>query len=52
MSATSSRPGQVVVRDGRCTTVDVGALAAEAQSRQRRLLAAAGLDPRSRWPVT
>ena len=38
--------GRIVVRDGRCTTVDVGALADEAQSRQRRLLATAGLDPR------
>lgn len=30
--------GRVVVRDGRCTTVDVGALAAEAQERQHYLL--------------
>jgi 5-methylthioadenosine/S-adenosylhomocysteine deaminase len=43
--------GRVVVRDGRCTTVDVAALADEAQARQRRLLTAAGLDPRPRWPL-
>jgi 5-methylthioadenosine/S-adenosylhomocysteine deaminase len=43
--------GRVVVRDRRCTTVDVAALAADAHARQRRLLAAAGLDPRPPWPV-
>jgi 5-methylthioadenosine/S-adenosylhomocysteine deaminase len=36
--------GTVVVRDGRCTTVDVAALAAEAQDRQAHLLRTAGLD--------
>jgi 5-methylthioadenosine/S-adenosylhomocysteine deaminase len=35
--------GRVVVRDGRCTTVDVTALAAEAAGRRAHLLAAAGL---------
>ena len=32
--------GRIVVRDGRCTTVDVAALAADAAASQRRLLAA------------
>ncbi|MET0460482.1 MAG: amidohydrolase family protein [Ilumatobacteraceae bacterium] len=44
--------GQVVVRDGRCTTVDVDALVGPAGARQRHLLAVAGLDPRPRWPLT
>jgi 5-methylthioadenosine/S-adenosylhomocysteine deaminase len=44
--------GRLVVRDGRCTTVDVGELAAAAQEAQRRLLADAGLRPQPRWPVT
>jgi 5-methylthioadenosine/S-adenosylhomocysteine deaminase len=43
--------GRVVVRDGHCTTVDVRALAGEAATRQRRLLADAGLHPTARWPV-
>ena len=43
--------GQVVVRDGRCTTVDVDALAGLAVDRQRFLLAGAGLDPQPRWPL-
>jgi 5-methylthioadenosine/S-adenosylhomocysteine deaminase len=43
--------GRVVVRDGRCTTVDVEALADRAVGRQRDLLAGAGLDPRPRWPL-
>ena len=43
--------GTVVVRDRQCTTVDLPALAAEAQIRQRRLLAEAGLDPQPKWPV-
>jgi 5-methylthioadenosine/S-adenosylhomocysteine deaminase len=43
--------GRVVVRDGRCVTVDVDALRAEANAASARLLAAAGLDPRPRWPV-
>jgi len=41
--------GRVVVRDGNCTTVDVAALADEAQRRQRHLLRSAGLAPPSRW---
>jgi 5-methylthioadenosine/S-adenosylhomocysteine deaminase len=44
--------GQVVVRDRACTTVDLRALAAEAQDRQRRILKEVGLDPRPRWPLT
>ncbi len=43
--------GRVVVRDGVCTTVDLPALAAEAQPRQAALLRHAGLDPRPRWPL-
>ena len=44
--------GKVVVRDRQCTTVDLPALAAEAQARQRRLFDQAGLDPRPRWPLS
>jgi 5-methylthioadenosine/S-adenosylhomocysteine deaminase len=43
--------GRVVVRDGQCVTVDVDALRSEANAASSRLLAAAGLDPRPRWPV-
>ena len=43
--------GRLIVRDGRCTTVDVDALADLAVQRQRDLLTAAGLDPRPRWPL-
>ena len=43
--------GRLIVRDGRCTTVDVDALADVAVQRQRDLLTAAGLDPRPRWPL-
>ena len=42
--------GRQVVRDGRCTTVDVGALRAEAQARQRSLLDRAGLTVPHVWP--
>ncbi len=44
--------GRVVVRDGACTTVDRASLTADAHERQRRLLDAAGLDPRPKWPLT
>jgi 5-methylthioadenosine/S-adenosylhomocysteine deaminase len=44
--------GRVVVSDGECTTVDLPTLAAEAQIRQRTILAEVGLDPRPRWPFT
>jgi 5-methylthioadenosine/S-adenosylhomocysteine deaminase len=43
--------GRVVVRDGRCTTVDEGALAFEASKRQRDVLARAGLAIPQRWPA-
>lgn len=42
--------GRVVVRDGSCTTVDVGGLAALAADHQARLLRDAGLHPSPRWP--
>jgi 5-methylthioadenosine/S-adenosylhomocysteine deaminase len=43
--------GQVVVRDGRCTTVDAESLRAEAAERQAAVLARAGLTIPRRWPV-
>ena len=43
--------GRVVVRDGRCTTVDEAALRAEAQAAQRALLARAGITLRPTWPT-
>jgi 5-methylthioadenosine/S-adenosylhomocysteine deaminase len=43
--------GRVVVRDGRCTTVDLDALRADAADAAARLLQRAAVDPRSRWPV-
>ena len=43
--------GRVVVRDGRCVTVDVDALAAEAEGAGRRLLGRAGLRPEPKWPL-
>jgi 5-methylthioadenosine/S-adenosylhomocysteine deaminase len=43
--------GRIVVRDGRCTTVDLAELAPAAQDAQRRLLAAANLHPAPRWPL-
>ena len=43
--------GRVVVRDGRCVTVDVDALAAEAERAGRRLLERAGLRPEPKWPL-
>ena len=42
--------GRPVVADGRVTTVDVAALAAEAADRQRSLLARAGVEPVPIWP--
>lgn len=44
--------GRLVVRDGRCITVDTGDLAARAVEHRHRLLHDAGLTPTSRWPVT
>jgi 5-methylthioadenosine/S-adenosylhomocysteine deaminase len=43
--------GRVVVRDGRCVTVDVAALAPSALAAGRRLREAAGLAPQARWPL-
>ena len=43
--------GKVVVRDGRCTTVDVEELRREAVTAARRLVERAGLRPRARWPL-
>ncbi len=43
--------GQVVVENGRCSTVDVDALVAEANDRRRHLLRRAGIEPASRWPM-
>jgi 5-methylthioadenosine/S-adenosylhomocysteine deaminase len=43
--------GRVVVRDGRCTTVDADALRDEAVAAGRRLLERAGIVARTRWPL-
>jgi 5-methylthioadenosine/S-adenosylhomocysteine deaminase len=43
--------GRVVVEHGRCVSVDVGDVRAEAEDARRRLLRSAGLDPRPVWPV-
>ena len=43
--------GRVVVRDGRCVTVDVDALAAGAARAGHRLLDRAGLSPAPKWPL-
>jgi 5-methylthioadenosine/S-adenosylhomocysteine deaminase len=43
--------GRVVVRDGRCTTVDRDALRSAAGEAGPALLARAGITPPSRWPV-
>ncbi|MEA1672117.1 amidohydrolase family protein [Nitrospirillum sp. BR 11163] len=43
--------GRVVVRDGRCLTVDEDALRRQARASQAALLARAGLAPRPVWPV-
>jgi 5-methylthioadenosine/S-adenosylhomocysteine deaminase len=43
--------GRVVVEARRCMTVDVEELRAEAEDARRRLLRAAGLDPRPVWPL-
>jgi 5-methylthioadenosine/S-adenosylhomocysteine deaminase len=43
--------GRVVVRDGRCTTVDAEALRDEAVAAGRRLLERAGIVARPRWPL-
>jgi 5-methylthioadenosine/S-adenosylhomocysteine deaminase len=43
--------GRVVVRDGRCTTVDHAELRAAAAEAAPALLARAGITPPSRWPI-
>jgi 5-methylthioadenosine/S-adenosylhomocysteine deaminase len=43
--------GHVVVREWRCTTVDLDALRDAAHDAAGRLLRRAGIDPPSRWPV-
>ncbi|MBB6251999.1 amidohydrolase family protein [Nitrospirillum iridis] len=43
--------GRVVVRDGRCLTVDEDALRQAARESQAALLARAGITPRGAWPV-
>jgi 5-methylthioadenosine/S-adenosylhomocysteine deaminase len=43
--------GEIVVRGGRCTTVDEDELHELAATHQRRVLARAGLDIPQRWPV-
>jgi 5-methylthioadenosine/S-adenosylhomocysteine deaminase len=43
--------GRVVVRDGRCTTVDIDALRDAAADAAGRLCRRAGINPRPRWPV-
>jgi hypothetical protein len=43
--------GRVVVRDGRCTTVDADDLRERAAERQTAVLARAGLTIPQRWPV-
>lgn len=42
--------GRVVLRDGRCTTVDERQLRRHAREQRAALLSRAGLAPRSRWP--
>jgi len=44
--------GRIVVRDGRCVTVDVDGLSGAARDASRDLLRRAGLTPRPTWPVT
>jgi 5-methylthioadenosine/S-adenosylhomocysteine deaminase len=43
--------GRLVVRGGRCTTVDHAALRAAAADAAPALLARAGITPPSRWPI-
>lgn len=43
--------GRVVVREGRCVTVDHAALRAAAAEAAPALLARAGVHPPSRWPI-
>jgi 5-methylthioadenosine/S-adenosylhomocysteine deaminase len=43
--------GQVVVRDGRCTTIDEAELHAEAAQRVESLHRRAGISVPHRWPL-
>ncbi len=43
--------GQLVVEDGRCTTVDTYSLRTEARQAAQRLIDRSGIRPRSRWPL-
>ncbi len=43
--------GRPVIADGRCTTVDIDPLRAEARRAARRLIDRSGIGPGSRWPV-
>ena len=43
--------GQLVVADGRCTTVDADSLQAEARQAARSLIDRSGIQPRSHWPL-
>lgn len=43
--------GRIVVRDGRCVTVDVGSLSGQARAASERLFRDAGLAPHPAWPV-
>ncbi|WP_420432560.1 amidohydrolase family protein [Candidatus Poriferisocius sp.] len=43
--------GRLVVADGRCTTVDVDLLQAEARLAARSLIERSGIQPRSLWPL-
>ena len=43
--------GQLVIADGRCTTVDTGSLRIEARQAARSLIERSGIHPRSRWPM-
>ena len=43
--------GRIVVRDGRCVTVDIDAFRDAARDASKALLRRAGVDPRPRWPI-
>ena len=43
--------GQLVVDDGRCTTVDTDSLRTDARQAARSIIERSGIRPRSRWPM-
>lgn len=43
--------GQLVIADGRCTTVDADSLRSEARQAAQSLIERSGIHPRSRWPM-